>query len=307
MGQTINYLEKPESDVVIDYIEKRHKKGLYTLCLVFGLPGTGKSSTCLRDAQLVSMRLHNQDNVSEENIIDSLLELIKFIRRAKPGDIAIIEEVSVLFPSRRAMSSDNVAIARVLDTCRKKGVILFANAPIFDSIDKHIRCLAHISIETLKIVKSQGVVVSKALRLQTNPASGKTYLHRFNRKGREVHRVFTKMPEGDIWERYESKKDKFMDNLYSKLKAKAELVESKELKAMGKEVKVVQEKPLSQGELKVQQMVNVNGLTQTEAARQMGISVPRVNQILKNINKKCSIVPKNEAIKLKNYNSDTIN
>ena len=180
--QSINYSELPESDVVVNHIYRRLQRGLYTLTLVIGLPGGGKSSTCLRLSELVSEKINGKIQLDESCIIDSSLELIDFVRKAKPGDIGVIEEMSVLFPSRRAMAAENVDVARVLDTCRKKQVILFANAPILNSIDSHIRALANISIETLKIVRTQGVVVYKPLRLQTQTKTGKTYNHKFNKE-----------------------------------------------------------------------------------------------------------------------------
>lgn len=303
----IDYLSKQESDVLVDHIATRFRKGLYTLNLIYGLPGTGKSSASIRLGQLTSEKLHGKDTITENSIIDSLLELIKFVRAAKPGDIGIIEEVSVLFPSRRSMASDNVAISRVLDTCRKRQVILFANAPILDSIDKHIRCLAHVAIETLRIVKTQGVVVCKVLRLQTNPASGKTYKHRLHRDGKEVHRIYTRKPEGDIWDRYEHKKDVFLNHLYDRLKARAELQENKELKALGMRASVVQVKPLSPRELEVYDLVNRKGKKQSEVAKELGVDPSRITRIVQNINKKLAIVSKNDPNDNKNEKGGDIN
>ena len=57
MVETI-YRDYPECDVILDYVESRFKKGLYTLTLVIGLPGTGKSSTCLRLAELTRERMN---------------------------------------------------------------------------------------------------------------------------------------------------------------------------------------------------------------------------------------------------------
>ena len=130
--EKINYDELPEADVIVDYIVKRKKQGLYTLTFASGLPGSGKSSQCQRIAELVSIALTGENKITEDNIFDSLLGLLKFIQEAKPNEvnIGVIEEISVLFPSRRAMAADNVAIGKILDTARKKEVILFANAPI---------------------------------------------------------------------------------------------------------------------------------------------------------------------------------
>lgn len=219
----LDYSKIPEADVVVDYVRQRYERGLYSLVLVTGLPGSGKSSTCVRLGQIIEKDLFGEIRLTEDCIVDSLLSFLTILKRVTvPGKVIIIEELSVLFPSRRAMSGDNVAIARVLDTCRKKGVILLSNAPLLPSIDGHIRALANILIETLKINRTEQVVVSKAFRLQTNPRNSKTYLHRFNRDGKEVHRIITHRPIGNIWELYEANKDKFIDELYTDLHMKAQ-------------------------------------------------------------------------------------
>lgn len=281
--ESINYHDYPESDVVVNHIYKRFQRGLYTLVLVIGLPGGGKSSTCLRLCELVSEKIHDKIELTEKCIIDSSLELIDFVRNAKPGDVGVIEEMSVLFPSRRAMASENVDVARVLDTCRKKQVILFANAPILKSIDSHIRALANVSIETLKIVKGQGVVVYKPLRLQTQPKSGKTYNHRFTRDGYEVHRSYVKKPNDELWKVYEKKKDDFMDTLYEKLKGKQMAKEMKEKKEMIKNGEIDAPKQLHPDKIFAYQEVIMKGTSMREAARNMNRSRATISRWVKEV------------------------
>jgi len=276
-----DYSQLPEADVVVDYIEGRKKKGLYSLVLTSGLPGTGKSSVDLRLAELVSLKLTGENIITEKNIIDDVLNLIKFLREAdeKKVCIAIIEEMSVLFPSRRAMSHDNVVVGKLLDTARKKQVILLANAPLWTSIDSHIRALGNIYIETLRINKTDCVVICKAQRLQTNPGSGKTYFHWLRRKGKEVQRIFFKKPNSETWKNYEDRKDRFIDELYEDLKKKT-------LKKQGKaEVKPIV-KPLTPKQLKIYDLVVRGGMTHDDASRQIGITRQAVTQALKEIKKK---------------------
>ncbi len=279
--RTINYDELPEADIIINYIKARKKRGLYTLILTTGLPGTGKSSIDIRLAELVSIELTGKNMITEANIIDDVLGLITFLRNAKENEvcIGIIEEISVLFPSRRAMSHDNVVVGKLLDTARKKQVILFANAPIFPSIDKHMRSLGNIYIETLRINRTAKVVVAKALRMQTNPGSGKTYFHWLKRARKEVHRIFVRKPSSEIWKNYEKRKDKFLDELYEDLKKKT-------MKKLGKEEKKVIEKPLSPRQLQVYELVMNQGLLQREAAKKLGINQQNVSSIVKIIRQK---------------------
>jgi len=295
-----DYSKMPEADVVVNYITARYYKGLYTLVLISGLPGSGKSSSCIRLGELVSEKLLGKNIINADNIIDSLLDLVSFTDKANPNEvnIGIIEEISVLFPSRRAMASDNVAIGKILDTCRKKKIILLANAPIWTSVDSHIRVLGNLYIETLKILKEAKVVICKPLRLQANPSNGKIYWHWLRRKGRKVQRIFTRQPNPETWKEYEERKDKFMEELYDELKFKATKKKEALLKEMGKSKKAEIVRPLTPMELKVYDMKFRKDMKIKEIAEEIGCSSPNITQIMNRIKKKIAIFPKNEPNKV---------
>ena len=290
----INYNELPEADVIINYIKRRRKRGLYTLILTTGLPGTGKSSIDMRLAELTSLNLAGKNIITEANVIDDVLDLIKFLKNANEKEVCIgvIEEISVLFPSRRAMSHDNVVVGKLLDTARKKQVILFANAPIFPAIDSHMRALGNIYVETIRINKKESVVIAKSLRMQTNPGSGKTYFHWLKRKGKEVHRIFVRKPNSETWKSYEDRKDRFLDELYEDLKKKT-------LKKRGKEEKGTVVKPLSPREIEAYDLVVRGGMTHKEAAIKMGVIRQRVTTLIKDVKKKMNF----EKLPIKNKNN----
>lgn len=224
MEKKYNFNDMPEADVIVKRVNSRLKKGLNTTIYIIGLSGTGKSSTSLRVAEIISETRERKPSVT---ITDDLLGLLEAIRKSVSGDIIVIEEASVLFPSRRAMAADNVDLGKILDTCRKKELCLIANAPIWKSIDSHMRALGHLLIETLRINKTEKVVVSKFHRLQTNPHSGETYRHTLQRDGKDVRRMFTKMPDMDRWNEYEKQKDIFMDKLYKTLQRKQQVKQIK--------------------------------------------------------------------------------
>jgi len=152
---------------LIDHINHRFKKGLGTTIYVIGLSGTGKSSSSIRIGELVKDSRKKETSLK---IVDSLLKLLQAIRKSKPGDIIIVEEISVLFPSRRAMSKDNVYIGRVMDTLRKKQICLISNAPLWNTIDKHMKAMGNVLIETLLILKkkllSQSTIYFKQIQKQ---------------------------------------------------------------------------------------------------------------------------------------------
>jgi len=292
MSEEVDYSKHPEADVVVDYIVRRFKKGLYTLTFVWGLPGSGKSSTCQRLGELVSLKLFNENRITNKRIVDNFLDFLRLVKDSKPGDIIIIEEVSVLFPARRAMARDNVNISKILDTCRKRRIIVFSNAPIFKNVDGNIRALANIGIETYKVVKKQQVVISKPLILQTNPGSGKTYLHRFSREGVEVDMMYTRMPNSETWKLYEKDKDDFIDKTYTKLKLQHEQAERKENEKLGIMSPRLQERPLTQLEIKTYDLVERQHMSVQEAANKLGVKHPVVSARMRNINKKLLIMGK---------------
>lgn len=286
MEKLSRYDKLPEADVVVNYINSRFKReGKGSNVFIIGLPGTGKSSGCQRLGELIIESRPNENlNLF---IVDSLIKLIESIRASKHGDVIVIEEVSVLFPSRRAMGSENLAIGKIFDTIRKKKLCLISNCPIWTSIDKHMKCLGDVLIQTLKIVKKYGVVVSKFYRLQTDPATGKTYTHTMTRNGMDVKLMITRMPNLERWSVYETEKDKFIDELHKELLEK----ELKKKKKKDKENDKVMPKirDLTKRELEVHTLYNVKGMTQEEVGKKIGISFQRVSQILQNIEKKGKI------------------
>jgi len=228
--KVIDYSKVEEAPLLLNFINKRNRKGLSSMIFVIGLRGSGKSSLCQRLAQLIK----EKEQETKISIVDSLLSLLKAIRSSKEGDIIIIEEITVLFPSRRAMSGENVAISKVLDTIRKKQLIIFTNCPIWKTIDNNMKASGDVIVETLRINKIEKLVKAKFHRIQVNPFSGQVFRHTFqNSEGKDVNRLFTRMPDLEAWKEYEKDKDIFMDNLYKVEQLKQEKKKRKEDKDLG--------------------------------------------------------------------------
>lgn len=289
--KTVADLKKmPEADLIVNHILERKRRGLYTLILVSGLPGSGKTSTCCRLAEKVSRALNGGENhFNVTHISDNFLDLLKFAKQADPKDntttVGVVEEVSVLFPSRRAMSGDNVDLAKLLDTMRKKEIIIFANAPIWPTIDGHMRSMGCIYIETIRIYKHSELVFSKCFKLQTNPGTGKTYKHTFKRGNREVSRMYTLKPDPHIWDKYEEKKDAFIDLLYQKAEARA-LKRKREDEKLLESLNPKQVEALTGREIAVYDAVHVKKMKKIDIAQQLGISPSMITVILKEIKRK---------------------
>jgi len=87
IGSVEELKEYPESDLVVNYICDRKKKGLYTLVLVSGLPGSGKSSQCCRLAEKVMKKLTGTNGFTANDIASNFLHFVKFVKNADPNKI----------------------------------------------------------------------------------------------------------------------------------------------------------------------------------------------------------------------------
>jgi len=276
----LDYSKIEEAPLLLKFITKRNKKGLSSMIFVIGLRGSGKSSLCQRLGQLIEEKRPE----AELFIVDSLLSLLKAIRKSKEGDIIVIEEITVLFPSRRAMSGENVAISKVLDTIRKKQLIIFTNCPIWKSIDNNMKASGDVIVETLRIIKTEGMVKAKFHRIQVNPFSGQVFRHTFqNSKGQDINRLYTRMPNLEKWKEYEKEKDVFMDTLYKTEQLKQERKKRKEDKELGINKENVSMDTLSPQYKQVLYLRKVENLKMEDIGRKMNLSFQRISQILKEI------------------------
>lgn len=214
----------PECDVIDNYIIDRLKKGLQTNILITGLRGKGKSSFGCRMGERLTEKINNGKAFSSDDIIDSFLKFLERLQKVdRPGEVFMIEEVSVLFSSKRSMTGENVSLGKILDVIRKKQVIMISNAPLWPSVDSHMRAMTDILVECKGVLRDQKVVVAKAWKIQTNTQTGKTYRHTFMRDKRRVRLFYSKQSNQEIWAQYEKDKDNFIDELIHNIKKKIEI------------------------------------------------------------------------------------
>ena len=243
------------------------RRGRMNVLHVIGLPGTGKSWACLRLAELISQDIHGKNIITDKNVVDNLLGLLKFIRSVKrEGEIVVCEEMGVWLSSKRAMSTENVDAGYVWDTLRKKRIIVIGNNPISKDVDKKLMALSSMMIQTLSLNKTLGKCLLKPLRLQTNPDTAKTYRHRLrDENGFEIHRCWTGKPSKELTDQYEKNKDTFLDELYERLERKHEKRKEKEINDISG--KIILPTPLEQRRAELE----AKGLTHAEIAKIDGV------------------------------------
>ena len=274
----IDFDKIKEAGAIRKEIMWTQQRGRMNIINVIGLPGTGKSWMCLRLAELLAQDFHADNyKITSRNVVDNLLDLLKFIRAIKiENEIVICEEIGVWLSSRRAMSSVNVDAGYVWDTLRKKRVIVITNNPIQKHIDSKLLVLTSMMVQTLSLNKRLGVCMVKPLRLQTNPDTAKTYRHRLKENGYEVHRCWVGKPSKELTDDYERDKDSFLDKLYKKLESKHE---DKMVKESRKLITGIEYVP-TQLE-KDRYDLHKKGLANTEIARIHGVDPSAIGRSIK--------------------------
>jgi len=275
----------PEAEAIIYYILSLWRRGLLVVIKVYGSPGSGKSYACRRIMEKLSMKIYGKDVSGMHCVVDSLLGILDFIKQKNPLRFLTIEEVANIFPSRRAMSTENVIGSKIFDTLRKKGIIVLLNYPINKSVDGHIEALCNLSIETLALNKKEEVCICKPMRLQVNYSSGKVYHHRLkDDKGHVVDRCIFRLPKAEDNAEYEKYKDSFLDELYKREGLKVKKKIEKEDKQLGISPKPV--RALTERELQVYDLKYRKGYKNQDIALELGVVASRITKILQNIKKK---------------------
>ncbi len=299
-----------ENGVIRKDIINVYRTGKMNVLHIIGLPGTGKSWYCLRLSEQISEDIHGVDEetkepkykITSDNIVNNLLDLLKFIRKVKgPGAIVVAEEIGVWLNSKRAMSSENVDAGYVWDTLRKKRIIVLANNPISKDIDKKLIALSTMQIQTLTLNKRKGVCIVKPLRLQTNPDTAKTYRHRLTENGRDVHRCWGGKPSKELTDAYEQGKDDFLEQLYARLEKKHQEKLDKEIGKIGEKVGVITEMESRRYAKKMR------GMSYKEIAQSEGVTDEAARKSCIRYERKISKISKTEKTEVGNGRTQQIN
>ena len=238
-----------EVKLLIKYLLFIYKKGKFPMLKVLGHPGTGKSGACIRIAELLNLRLHGELYFDPQYVVDNLQDLIEIIIKTKPEDkrVVVIEEMSALFNNRRFMGKENVSANKIFDTMRKKGIIVIGNYPVNKTVDSHIEQMFNIGCEIINLDKINKKYFMRAVILQTNPGTGKTYTHLFKTEdGFDVRFFNLRWCDEETFKTYDEGKDEFMDNLYKNLLAKQLSDKAKERKFLAEAISGT--KPLTENQ-----------------------------------------------------------
>jgi len=202
----------------LEYIRKRIRDNKNFLAIWCGQTGSGKSLSAIRMAELLD------NDFCPEQIVFNPLDFMKLIRgkTLKPGSAIVFDETGVEGMSARNWYSEyNKMMNYVLQTFRYMGIIVFFTVPDLKFVDGNARKLLHAYFEPVKIYKTQGIALSKAMLVENNPHMGKIYYKYLKGTYRghafKINRVSFGLPSSKLLKAYEIKKRGFAETLYKKV------------------------------------------------------------------------------------------
>ena len=269
-----------ESIEIVKYLMHRYYRDVLSVVIFYGGGGRGKSYGSMRLGELLSFQIGYDCNFDETNVVDNLLDLLRFVK-THVHCVLVCEEASVLFSNRRFMGNENVTMNKIIDTLRKRKIILILNYPVLKSVDTHLLQSACLAIQCLQIYKSKGVCLVKPIILQPDPYTGKIYRHHIMDEKGDIDVCIFRKPSDKLIKAYEKNKDLFINKLYLDLEAKHQVALNKE-----KPTTLILKKELTPIEQDVSKLINEGITNQKEIAKKLNLSQPRINAILKNIRKK---------------------
>jgi len=219
-------------EMIKEVASRPTRKNSNFLCVVIGLPGSGKSYACLRLGQLITDEINKYNlkkgipliGFNERNITFSPTDFMKQIHGDEalpPGSVIIYEEAGTTLDSKDALNKLNKMIAHVIETMRYRRYITFFNLPRYMNLDKTIRCLCHCLIETKKIDRRNNLNYIKPQFLNYNPKIDKMYYKfiKFTHNGKKVKSsgIPLKKPSTILRHKYEKAKHDYANFLYGNI------------------------------------------------------------------------------------------
>jgi len=254
------------------------------ICGIFGKTGSGKSYVCLRIAELWYKRKFREE-FPISNVCFSAEELLNRLQKPiRRGELIIFEEAGVSMGSLDFQNKIAKAMNYVLQSFRSMNICLLLNLPYFSMLNKQTRMLMHMRIMTHDIDKSRQEAIVKPQWLSYSQDRTEPYHPRIqvmiNGFWDKVDFLHYKHPTQELADQYEEVKKKFL----------SKTIKEAHTTIQGKKKVQAKIRSLTEKELRVHQLVNVKGLTQTKVGEIMGVSSSRISKMIKNIQKK-SVIP----------------
>jgi hypothetical protein len=204
---------------LVDRLSTRiHKRNLNALIGIYGPPGSGKSYTALRIAELLDPKF------SVENVAFTVPELVHLINSGLPPGAALVgDDFGTAANSRTWRSDPNMILSYVAQSFRYRRYLTVITLPDIAGLDSQVRRLFHLSLQTIRKDYAHSAVLCEPRRPVRYMTSSKTYW-KFPRTdlgsevpGARVKVVAFHLPSKALQETYEAKRLEYMDDFYRRL------------------------------------------------------------------------------------------
>jgi len=127
--------EDYKTSIFISRLKSRLKNRQHFIVLIVGRPGSGKSYTALRIAELVD------ENFTLENVAYTPKEFISLVKNRREGSAIVFDEAGVAIYSREWQKKINRAFAKLIQVLRYKCLGIIFTTPHALFLDKAVRVL----------------------------------------------------------------------------------------------------------------------------------------------------------------------
>jgi len=250
-----------EQNPFLAYFRKRIKHNKNCIIAIVGETGSGKSYASLRLAE----QLDPKFNVNR--IAFKAEEFLNLLEQDLPSGSAIVfDESGVAWQSRNFMSFMNKALSYALQTVRFKNHYLILTVPDLSFIDAQGRKLLHMLMVTQRILRKKKVVRIRPYIYSMNYRQARdpftiTPKVVIGDKIIKIRDIEVGMPSLKLRRRYEDRKLKYINALYSAARDELDGGKAKEF-------------PLSDKH-RIFFELDKAGLTTLQIAKQMGIGLTR--------------------------------
>lgn len=195
------------------------------LIVICGETGSGKSYSALTIAKLINPKFD-----VKKHVVFNVEQFMKILNSGKlrKGYVIIWDEAGVGVPAKEWYTISNKAIGYVMQTFRHMNLCVIFTTPTFEYIDKTIRVLFHVLIETIRIDYENEVVKCKVKQNKYNPTFGKPYTQYYWVNGAKQTVVNIRKPTKDLVNDYEEVKKEFSELLRADVEADILLAKRKE-------------------------------------------------------------------------------
>lgn len=264
----------PREWIIQKAINRVKRRNLNWIVGFFGLPGTGKSSSSFDFAEAISERMGLPFGV--ENIHFAVRDLMHHVNSRPPrGTIVNLDDAETDANSQKWWTEAAFNLSLFGATGRYRGLICEVSAPWSDMLTGQFRSLFHIYFEMQRIDYDRKLVITKP-QVPYRDAKSHTIRGKYPRAiipgyGQcRVKQIAFRLPRHatgpfDTWTEYEEKKDAYMTPLYADM----------EHGRMGKRLKVSKTERAA-----LKYLIEKMGWSQTQAAKELGYTQPRISQML---------------------------